>query len=175
MQKKWGDGWQTGAPQKTGVVSSTPQKNDPMILSVCVKLKDIDDQGRNFKWPKPVGCPRCHSTRIWGHGYVLANFDGFSQSLWLRRYRCPDCNCIIRMKPMGYFRRFQAPIQTIFNCLHRRIIGGRWHPELSRSRQRHWMAALKRKTMVFFGIGNDWILSFFRLIDRGQIPVSRAI
>jgi len=53
------------------------------------------------------------------------------------------------MKPMGYFRQFQAPIQTIFDCLHQRVSGGRWNPELSRSRQRHWLAALKRKTMAF--------------------------
>jgi hypothetical protein len=79
------------------------------------------------------------------------------------------------MKPGGYFRRFQAPIHTIFNCLHQRLSGGRWSPALSKSRQRHWLAALKRKTMGFFGIRNDWILSFFQLMGMGQIPVSRAI
>ncbi len=146
-----------------------------MILSVCVKLKDIDEQGRNFKWPKPDDCPRCRSVRIWGHGYVLANFDGFAAKLWLRRYRCPDCNCIIRMKPEGYFRRFQAPIITILDCLNQRVSGGRWKPDLSTSRQRHWLAALKRKTMAYFCIESDWIAAFSRLMKMGQIPVSRAI
>ena len=90
-----------------------------MILSVCVKLKEIDEQGRNFHWPKPCGCPKCRSARLWGHGFVLAYFDGFSFGLWLRRYRCPDCNCIIRMKPEGYFPRtdpydFRLPEPTSF-------------------------------------------------------------
>ena len=175
MGKEWGDGGQTGAPQETGSYCRPHKKDDLMILSVCAKLKDIDEQGRNFKWPKPSDCPRCCSARIWGHGFVLANFDGFPKSLWLRRYRCPDCNCIIRMKPDGYFRRFQTSIHKIFDCLYQRVSGGRWDPKLSKSRQRHWLAALKRKSMAFLGIGNDWLLSFLRLIDMGRIPVSRAI
>ena len=146
-----------------------------MILSVCVKLKDLYEQGRNFQWPKPHDCPRCCSVRIWGHGFVLANFDGFPFGLWLRRYRCPDCNCIIRMKPEGYFHRFQTPIQTIMDCLNQRLSTGRLNRDLSLSRQRHWLAALKRKTMAFFGLEKDWIASFSRLINMGQIPVSRAI
>lgn len=146
-----------------------------MILSVCVKLKDIDEHGRNFNWPKPHDCPRCNSVRIWGHGFVLANFDGFDASLWLRRYRCPDCSCIIRMKPEGYFRRFQASTDTILDCLRQRLSGGRWNPDLSKSRQRHWLSALKRKTLAYFGLENDWIAAFFRLMNMNQIPVSRAI
>ena len=157
------------------VVFPTHKTDNPMILSVCVKLKDIDEQGRNFHWPKPPDCPRCCSVRIWGHGFVLAYFDGFAFGLWLRRYRCPDCNCIIRMKPEGYFPRFQASIETIYSCLKQRLCTGRWNRDLSTSRQRHWLAALKRKTMAFFGIGNDWILSFPRLMDMDRIPVSRAI
>lgn len=160
---------------KIGSYYRPHQKDNPMILSVCVKLKDIDEQGRNFKWPKPDDCPRCRSVRIWGHGYVLANFDGFAASLWLRRYRCPDCNCIIRMKPEGYFRRFQTPIHTIIACLTQRLSGGVWDAGFSTSRQRHWLAALKRKTMAYFGVGNDWISAFYRLKDMGRIPVSRAI
>jgi hypothetical protein len=79
------------------------------------------------------------------------------------------------MKPGGYFPRFQAPIETIYACIKQRLCTSRWNRDLSTSRQRHWLTALKRKTMAFFGIGNDYILSFFRLMDMGQIPVSRAI
>ena len=146
-----------------------------MILSICVKLKDLYEQGRNFVWPKPEGCLRCCSVRVWGHGYVLANFDGFSESLWLRRYRCPDCHCIIRMKPEGYFPRFQAATDKVVHCLRKRLSSGRWDHELSTSRQRHWLAALKRKTMAFFGFDKDWLSAFFRLQEMEQIPVSRAI
>jgi len=146
-----------------------------MILSVCVKLKDIYEQGCHFKWIRPHACPRCNSVRVWGHGYVLACFDGFATGLWLRRFRCPDCSCIIRMKPKGYFPRFQTPIHTILVCLTQRLSGDTWNAGLSTSRQRHWLAALKRKTMACFGMGTDWIAAFYRLRKRGLIPVSRAI
>lgn len=79
------------------------------------------------------------------------------------------------MKPDGYFPGFQTPIRTIFDCLYQRISCGRWNTSLSKSRQRHWLAALKRKTMACLGTGKDWMLAFSRLMDMGQTPVSRAI
>ncbi|MBL0713546.1 MAG: hypothetical protein JJV98_07565 [Desulfosarcina sp.] len=79
------------------------------------------------------------------------------------------------MKPEGFFRRFQAPIHTILDCLKRRLSSSRWNPQLSTSRQRHWLFALKRKTMAHFGIGIDLLTAFFRLMNMGRIPVSRAI
>jgi hypothetical protein len=79
------------------------------------------------------------------------------------------------MKPKGYFPRFQASTHTIRSCLHGRLCAGRWHPGISKSRQRHWLLALKRKTMAFFGLGADWLTAFDRLVKRGQVPVSRSI
>jgi len=79
------------------------------------------------------------------------------------------------MKPKGYFPRFQTPIHTILVCLTQRLSGDTWNAGLSTSRQRHWLAALKRKTMACFGMGTDWIAAFYRLRKRGLIPVSRAI
>jgi len=146
-----------------------------MIISVRANLNEIFDQGRKFKWIKPCNCPRCGSVRLWGHGFVFAYFDGFSQELLLRRFRCPDCRCIIRMKPGGYFSRFRASIVKIRKCLSMRLFSGNWSKDLSGSRQRHWLAALKRKTMAFFGTDFQLMTAFDRLIEMGQIPVSRAI
>lgn len=146
-----------------------------MILLVCAKLKDIFEQGRNFKWEKPGRCPRCESIRVWGHGFVPAYFDGFDECLFLRRFRCPDCACVIRMKPEGYFNRFHATIDTIRSCLHHRLSHGRWNPFIGKSRQRHWLMALKRKTLAYFGLGKDLIKAFDRLMEMGKIPVSRGI
>jgi hypothetical protein len=106
---------------------------------------------------------------------VAAFFDGFVESLWLRRYRCPDCKCILRMKPEGYFNRFRAPIDTIRTCLGDRLLRGLWPRFLSNSRRRHWLSALKRKTAAFFGMGTDLMSAFDRLIGIGQIPVSRDL
>lgn len=79
------------------------------------------------------------------------------------------------MKPEGYFHRFQVPIPTIFDCLKKRLSSGRWNLKLSTSRQRHWLAALKRKALAFFGIGTDLLAAFTRLMNMGRTPVSRAI
>jgi hypothetical protein len=146
-----------------------------MILLVCAKLNQIYSQGRNFKWDKPDSCPRCQSARVWGHGFVAAIFDGFSQPLLLRRFRCPDCGCIIRMKPWGYFHRFQTTIATIRSSLQTRLSGGKWPKGPPTSRQRHWLSALKRKSLAFFGIGMDLMDAFDRLMRKAVIPVSRAI
>jgi hypothetical protein len=171
--EKGGDGLQTGAPPKQG--RFTDPRQNFMILSVCAKLNEIYEQGCKFNWTKPDRCPRCNSVRLWGHGYVRAYFDGFSQGLLLRRFRCPDCGCIIRMKPKGYFRRFQAPIHTIRSCLIRHISGKKWHDALSKSRQRHWLSALKRKASAYFSLNVELCAAFDRLIKIGLIPVSRGI
>ncbi len=146
-----------------------------MILPVRAKLNEIFEQGRDFHWTRPKRCPRCGSARLWGHGYVVAYFDGFSQELWLRRFRCPDCNCVIRMKPKGYFPRFQASIHAIRSCLLRRLSAGRWCAGISKSRQRHWLLALKRRALAFFGLSAHLLAAFDRLIKMRQVPVSRSM
>ena len=151
------------------------KQTNPMILFVCAKLNDIYAQGRNFNWTKPDRCPRCGSMRLWGHGFVLAYFDQVTHGLYLRRYRCPDCHCIIRMKVKGYFARFHANIQTIRYCLGHRLSCGRWLTALSKSRQRHWLTALKRKIMAVFGPVMGLMAGFDCLTAMGIIPVSRAI
>lgn len=146
-----------------------------MILSVCAKLNDIYQQGTRYKWIKPSVCPRCGSVKIWGHGFVLAYFDGFLEGLLLRRFRCPDCRCIIRMKPKGYFQRFHAAIHTIHSCLRSRLSGGKWDRTLSLTRQRHWLCALKRKAAAMLGLYVDLPEAFERLMQQGIVPVSRGI
>jgi ferrous iron transport protein B len=49
-----------------------------MIVSVIVSIKEIVAKGRDFPWPRPDVCPRCHGHRVWGHGFVAAFFDGFA-------------------------------------------------------------------------------------------------
>jgi len=146
-----------------------------MILLVCVKLNQICSQGRNFQWARPDNCPRCQSKRLWGHGFAASLFDGYSQQILLRRFRCPDCGCIIRMKPRGYLPRFQATIETIRSSLQTRLSGGKWPKGPSTSRQRHWLSALKRKSLALFGIGMDLLVVFDQLIKTARIPVSRSI
>jgi hypothetical protein len=102
---------------------------------------------------------------------VLTYFDGFAQGILLRRYRCPDCHFVIRMKPKGCFRRFHATIETIESRLNIRLSSGRWNAGISTSRQRHWLSALKRKAIAYFDWPRDLMCAFHRLKERGLVPV----
>ena len=148
-----------------------------MIVLIRVKLKEIFEKGRAFPWPKPEACLRCRDRRLWGHGFVESYFDGFNDALLLKRYRCPSCGCILKLKPCGYFNRFQASIRTIHFNISYRLTNGRWPSGLSRSRQGHWLRALKRKVEAY--LGKTWksgmIEAFDYLVSQGRNPVSRSI
>jgi len=152
-------------------------KGVQMISCVSVKLKQIFKKGKKYSWPRPELCLRCRGHQLWGHGYVASYFDGFAQPLYLKRYRCPACGCVIKMKPAGYLKRFQAPLDTIRSSIRCRLQRGCWLSALSRSRQNHWFKALLRKVKAFFGDpAADHVLHAFELmLARGLNPVSRSI
>jgi hypothetical protein len=103
--------------------------------------------------------------------------DGFTGVLMIRRYRCPMCGCIIRLRPKGYFKRHQSPSATIRSTLAHRLANGRWPQGCIGSRARHWLRALKCQALAVLGVSalSDLIGSFDRLCDLGRVPVSRAI
>ena len=148
-----------------------------LILFVAAQVKEIFDLGRDYPWPRPDLCPRCAANRVWGHGYVEAFFDGFDESLLLRRYRCPLCGCVIRIRPAGYLSRFQASIESIRSTLSHRIRYCRWPPGFSRQRHGHWLRALRRKAEAY--LSKSWkgslLEAFDYLLFRGHNPVSRSI
>ncbi len=148
-----------------------------MVISFSVRLKKLFELGRDYPWPRPDSCPRCSSYRVWGHGYVSAYFDGYDQSFTLKRYRCPDCGCVIRMRPKGYFWRFQASIASIRSSIVSKADWNKWICGISRTRQRHWFRSLCRKIKAH--LTDAWsqgvVAGFDRLWEMGQIPVSRAI
>jgi hypothetical protein len=148
-----------------------------MIVSVFVKLKHVFRKQRKYPWPKPKLCPRCLMSHLWGHGFVLNYFDGFTHGIYLRRYQCPGCGCVVKLRPAGYFPRFQASIQTIFRSVSRRLNGGKYLPRLSRSRQWYWLYGLNRSTAAY--LGDEWsdrLLDAFGCLSRmGHTPVCRSI
>jgi len=148
-----------------------------MIVFAPVSIKEIVSKGRKFPWPRPEICPRCNGNRVWGHGFVTAFFDGFADQVLLRRYRCPDCRCVMRLRPSGFFMRFQASIVAIRSSIAFRLENGRWPPGCSRTRQGHWLRSLYRKTLAYFGQGwkNRLPEGFDFLIRIDEIPVSRRI
>ena len=154
-----------------------PTRNGKMIIFFTVKLKELFKKERKYPWQKPDSCPRCNSCCLWGHGFAQAIFDGFIRPLLLKLYRCPDCGCVIRLRPKGYFKRFQASVETIRSSIALKSKTNRWLPGISRSRQCHWFRSLCKRIKVY--LTDTWCqgvaAGFDYLLQLGQIPVSRAI
>jgi hypothetical protein len=108
---------------------------------------------------------------------VWACFDGYHQVFALKRYRCPDCGCVVRLRPRGYFRRFQASIVSIRSSIISKTVENRWIGGIGRTRQRQWLSALLKKVKAH--LTDAWsqgpVAGFDRLLQMGQIPVSRSI
>jgi len=147
-----------------------------MVIFLAVKLKDLFEKERRYPWQKPTKCPSC-SGRLWGHGFAEAIFDGYERPLLLKLYRCPDCSCVIRIRPKGYFKRFQASIETIRSGITLKSRNNRWLPGISRTRQAHWFRALQKRIKAY--LTETWVegvtAGFDYLLQLGQIPVSRFI
>ncbi len=148
-----------------------------MIAFFDLDLNQIAQGSRNYPWPCPGACGRCGHSRLWGHGLVAMLIEGFAAPLMIRRYRCPMCGCIIRLRPKGYFKRHQSSTAAIRHSLAHRLAVGRWPPGGSGSRARHWLRALKRRALAVLGVPAlcDLIAAFDRLLGLGLVPVSRAV
>ncbi|MDZ7831794.1 MAG: hypothetical protein U5L07_08600 [Desulfobacterales bacterium] len=148
-----------------------------MIIYVAVTLKEIFRLGGNYSWQCPGKCPRCHCYKVWGHGYRDAFFEGYNDPIPLKRWRCPQCGCLICCRPKDYFSRFQTPIQKIRSGIAHRLRCGRWPSGFVRSRAGHWLRALKKQ--VAARLGHTWqvglLAAFDYFICQGIIPVSRSI
>ncbi|MDP2861916.1 MAG: hypothetical protein Q8N95_03895 [Desulfobacterales bacterium] len=148
-----------------------------MVLFIPVILKTLFVQGRKYAWSRPAVCPQCRSATVWGHGFAEAIFDGYSQPLLLKLYRCPDCGCVIRLRPQGYFKRFQASVDIIRASILCKSATNRWLTGIDRCRQCHWFNALKKRITAY--LTDIWrkgvVAGFDYLLQQGQIPVSRAI
>jgi hypothetical protein len=153
------------------------RESEIMIIFFPVILKSLFTQGRNYPWPRPDHCPICHRYSVWGHGFAFVIFDGFNQPLPIKLYRCPDCGCVIRLRPEGHFPRFQAPIETIRSSITHKAVKNRWLQGIAPSRQRHWYNAVCKRIKAY--LTDAWqygvLAGFDYLLQSGQIPVSRSI
>ncbi len=161
-------------PKKPGPLG--PQNTVLMILPIDLDLKKISQLGKNYPWPRPPSCC-CGNPVVWGHGFVQVCFAGFSHPLEIRRYRCPLCRCVIRLRPKGYFERIQTAAGQIRSLLDYRITTGFWPRGTITNRFRHWLAALKRNAVIILGIGwsQHLMAAFDRLSAMGRVPVCRTI
>jgi hypothetical protein len=156
----------------------TIPKNEVLILSIDLCVKTLVELGRKYPWQRPERCPKCGGVRVWGHGFVAAYFDeAGSQCVYLKRYRCPQCRVVIRMRPSGYWKRIQAAVAAVRQCVLDRLEKGRWPPGINAARGRHWLRALKRQVRTHLGMSYAERIGegFAELLRRSVCAVSRAV
>jgi hypothetical protein len=148
-----------------------------MIAFFQLDLNKIYKSFRDYAWPRPESCGRCGHSPVWCHDFVQVIFQGFTGALYMRRYRCPACGCVIRLRPEGYFARHQSDTATIRDTLNQRQATGRWPCGCVANRARHWLAGLKRNALALLGLPAmaDLMTAFDRLVCMGRVPVSRAV
>lgn len=152
--------------------------NKVLILFMDLCVKTLAALGRNYPWQRPERCPRCSGVRVWGHGFVPAYFDqAGNQCVFLKRYRCPECRVVIRVRPWGYWKRIQASVEAVRQCVMERLATGRWPPSSKPARQRHWLKALRRQVRAHLGMSYDERLAqgYEELLRRGICAVSRSV
>jgi hypothetical protein len=152
--------------------------NKVLILFLDLCVKTLGALGRDYPWQRPERCPRCGGVRLWGHGFVTAYFDeAGSPCVYLKRYRCPECRVVIRVRPLGYWKRIQASMAAVRQCIMHRLATGRWQPQSNPARQRHWLRALKRKVRGHLGMSwaERWEEGFEEFLRRGICAVSRSV
>lgn len=148
-----------------------------MICFVAVLLKDIFEQGKYYPWPRPADCLRCNR-KFHGHGFTTRYFQGFPTCLYLKCYRCPECGCVITLRPDTHFSRIRSDKNIIRAHLAHRLTSGQWpRSSLSRSSLRHWLANLSRQMTAHLTAA--WkaglLAAFDCLLAQGLNPVTRLI
>jgi hypothetical protein len=140
------------------------------------RLDQLAKLKRDYPFPIPDRCPCCQG-RIWKHGFTTAYFHPFSDPLYIRLLRCPDCGTVFRLKPTGYLPRFSFSLVEIFLFLFVRKAYP--HPEapINPQTRRSWLKRLKRQIKVTLADlkSKDYKAGFLRLLQQGFSPVSSAM
>ena len=109
-----------------------------MVIFTTICLESLYKLGKEFKWKKPERCPICGKT-LHGHGFCIAYFDGYAKFFYIKRYRCPHCRLVIRMRPDGHLKYFRSNIDKIYKSLKYRLSNRKWPPWCSRQKGGHWL------------------------------------
>jgi len=124
-------------------ISVTLQENGILVIHFSINVKDLLKYGKGYPWPKVRSCPQCKGKRLWGHGYVTRYFDGFRDLLWIKRFRCPDCNAVHTCRPLGFLKGIRSAVDIVCSCLLRKITGNQWFKDVVRQNQQYWYRCLR--------------------------------
>jgi transposase-like protein len=152
-----------------------PTNRSSLIIYSDVKIKHLIERGKRYPWKKPSYCPRCQSTRLWGHGYIERYFDESDFPVWLRRYRCPVCRAVHTMRPVSHFRRFQSSAQEIIRSLWNKLSNNIWEQRQSRQRQQYWYRGFKKQIEYSRELWSSRVLAFKGLIQNRIILSTHSL
>jgi len=145
-----------------------------MIRPTKVDFKELLSLEKKYPWSRPASCYKCGG-RIWGHGYVWRFFEQAPKGCWVKCYYCPDCGCVVTMRPVGYWPRYFHSLENIRQALSCRLAQGRWPPGVKRQTGGHWLRALAAQVMKFLGLAiKIFPAGFEKLINKKWVPVSRS-
>jgi len=118
-----------------------------MIFYTKITLRKISEEGKNHKWGTCI-CIKCNR-KMWGHGFVTRYFSVILNSIYVKRYRCPDCRSVVSTRPEGHWPHIRSSIVFIYHALHSRISTGQWPPDIPRQRRGHWLRRFSIKARMF--------------------------
>ena len=128
-------------------------------------------QGKLYRWPRPVRCPRCGGARLWGHGYVPRYFDESPQAVWVKRWRCADCRAVHTLRPDTHWRRFWTAIAVMVRCVVGKLEGAPWPKDVIRQRQQYWWGGYRIQSLV----GGNPATPLSLLLESGIMAVTHSL
>ena len=146
-----------------------------MLIFEVICFVKLQKLGKSYPWKKPPHCPHCKG-RIWGHGYVMRYFDGYSQAFFLKRYFSPDCGRVFCLRPKSHWPRFQASRDFVYNFIKTQCKESQIKP--INSRNKNWLKYSKQWILSHFGFLNspeEYLLNFKKLIKEKWVPISRNL
>lgn len=151
------------------------RNNNSLILPFAVNVKRLYTEGKAYAWERPDCCPKCKGSRLWGHGFVPRFFEGIDDTyLWLKRWRCPDCNAVHTARPACFFSRFRYTVMTILACLYAKLERGRWARCLPRQNQQYWYVGLLRQASRFSNTAAPTLQTISELLRITVVPVTHC-
>ena len=113
-----------------------------------INLEQLSKEGKLYKWENQ-NCNKC-SHIMWGHGFVLRYFQSFSDPLYMKKYRCPNCKVVVTTRPLGYWPFLRTKAEKVFDILNYRFTHFLdppvWPIGFPRQRGGYWM----RKWIRFY-------------------------
>lgn len=97
-------------------------------------------------------------------------FDGVTDAVWVKRWRCPDCHAVHTMRPRSHWRGFWASASAIVAVLSEKLAGGPWTEDFSRQRQQYWWRGYQKQSR-FSGA----VVALPQLLEQGIIVATHSL